>query len=165
LQDYDATIALNASHAEAFYNRALVHLLLAHGEAANDARSYLEIKGWKDERALYVVLIGYLGYRYGRNDGDARKLLDEAKAKCDTSVWPYPIVRHLLGELSMQALLNQATNDDKKTEAQAYAGINLSLSGKRDEALAHLRWVKDNGNKGFIEYALAAAEFNRMGEK
>lgn len=165
LKDYDSTVTLNPSHAEALYNRALVHLLLAHGEAASDARAYLEMKGWKDERALYIVLIGYFGYRYGHNDEDARKLLEEAKAKCDTTAWPYPVIRHLLGELSTLALLNQATDDDKKTEAQAYAGINLALSGKREEALIHLRWVKDNGNRSFIEYALAAAEFNRIGEK
>lgn len=164
LKDYDATVSLNASHAEALYNRALVHVLLAHGEAAADARSYLDMKGWQEERAMYIVLIGYLGYRYGRNEEEARKLLEEAKTKCDPAVWPYPIVRHLLGELSAQALLNLATDDDKKTEAQAYVGINLSLSGKPEEALVHLSWVKDNGNKGFIEYALAAAEFNRMGK-
>lgn len=165
LKDYDATVALNASHAEALYNRALVYVLLARGEAATDARLYLSMKGWKEERSMYIVLIGYLGHRYARNEEEARKLLEEAKTECDPAVWPYPIVRHLLGELSAQALLNLATDDDKKTEAQAYAGINLSLSGKPEEAITHLRWVKDHGNKGFVEYAIAAAEFNRLGEK
>jgi tetratricopeptide (TPR) repeat protein len=162
LKDYDQTLTLNPWHAEALYNRGLVHVLLARGEAAKDARSYLDIKGWKDERALYVVLIGYFGYRYGHQDDEARKLLEEARAKCDASAWPYPIVRYLLHELSTQALLNLAADNDKKTEAQAYAGMDLSLSGKREEALTHLRWVKDNGNKGFVEYAFAAAEFNRL---
>lgn len=165
LKDYDATVTLNASHAEALYNRALVYVLLARGEAATDARLYLRMKGWKEERSMYIVLIGYLGHRYARNEEEARKLLADAKTECDPAVWPYPIVRHLLGELSAQALLNLATDDDKKTEAQAYAGINLSLSGKPEEAIPHLRWVKDHGNKGFVEYALAAAEFNRLGEK
>lgn len=165
LKDYDATMTLNPAHAEALYNRALTHLLLAQGAAANDARAYLEQKGWQDERGLYIVLIGYFGYRYGRDEDGARKLVEEAKVKCNTSMWPYPVVRYLLRELSSQELLTQAVDDDKRTEARAYTGIDLSLAGKRDEALAHLRWVKDNGNKGFIEYALAAAEFNRMGDQ
>ncbi len=165
LKDYDETVALDPANADAKYNRSVVHLLLAHGEAANDARAYLEAKGWKEERSLYVVLLGYFGYRYGHRDGDAKKLLDEAKAKCDASAWPYPVLRYLSGELPSQALLNLAVDIDKKTEAQAYIGLDLALAGKRDEALPHFVWVKDNGNKGFIEYALAAAEFNRMTEK
>lgn len=163
LKDYDETIQLDSSNAEALYNRSIVHLLLTHGEAAKDARSYLGLKGWKDERAQYVVILGYFGYRYGHEDAEANKLLDEAKTKCDTSAWPYPILRYLHHELSVQALINQAIDDDKKTEAQAYIGIDFALAGKRDEAMSHLVWVKDNGNKGFVEYALAAAEFNRMG--
>jgi lipoprotein NlpI len=162
LKDYGETLMLNPAHAEALYNRGLVHLLLAKGEAATDARAYLELKGWKDPRALYIVLIGYLGYRYGLKDEEGRKLLEEAKTQCDTSAWPYPILRYLTGELSIQALLNQATDNDKKTEAQTYIGINLSLSGKKDEAMTHLRWVKDNGVKGFIEYAFAAVELTRL---
>jgi tetratricopeptide (TPR) repeat protein len=165
LKDYDQTVALDPANVEAKYNRGLVHLLLAHGEAAADARAYLEAKGWKEERALYVVLFGHFGYRYGHQDGDGKKLLDEAKTKCDTSLWPYPVVRYLLGELSSQALLNLAVDVDKKTEAQAYIGLDLALAGKREEAVPHFVWVKDNGNKGFVEYALAAAEFNRQAEK
>ncbi|MBI3249646.1 MAG: tetratricopeptide repeat protein [Deltaproteobacteria bacterium] len=162
LKDYSEMLTLEPTNAEALYNRSLVHLLLAHGEAATDARAYLELKGWKDERALYVVLIGYVGYRHGKKDEEARKLLTEAKEKCNTSGWPYPILRYLQGELSGQALLDLAVDDDKKTEAQTYAGIDLALSGKPQEAAPRLVWVKDHGNKGFIEYILAATEFNRL---
>ncbi len=162
LKDYSETLVLEPTNAEALYNRGLVHVLLAHGEAAADARAYLELKGWKDERALYVVLIGYLGYRHGKKDGEARNLLTEAKEKGNTSVWPYPILRYLQGELSAEALLDLAIDDDKKTEAQTYAGIDLALSGKPQEAAPRLVWVKDYGNKGFIEYILAATEFNRL---
>jgi lipoprotein NlpI len=162
VQDYSETIVLNASHAEAFYNRGLAYAMLRRGEAAADARSYLELRGWKDERALYIVLIGYLGYRYGSQDEDARKLLAEAKTKCEVSAWPYPIIRYLLGEESAQELLKTATDNDKKTEAHAYIGIELSLSGNRSEALTHLKWVQANGNKGFVETTLATNELSRL---
>lgn len=160
VQDYSKTIALNPSHAEAFYNRGLAYAMLRSGEAAADARSYLDLRGWKDEHALYIVLIGYLGYRYGRHDDDARKLLEEAKTKCETSIWPYPVIRYLLGEGSAQEVWKAATDNDKRTEAHAYVGIDLSLSGKRDEALSHLKWVKENGNKGFVETTLANNELD-----
>lgn len=162
VQDYDKTIALNASHAEAFYNRALAYAMLRRGEAAADARAYLELRGWKDERALYILLIGYLGYRYEHQDEGAKKLLEEAKAKCETSTWPFPIVQYLLGEVSAQELLKTATDNDKRTEAQAYIGIDLSLSGKRGEALTHLKWVKEYGNRGFVETTLANNELGQL---
>ncbi|MGE0681097.1 MAG: tetratricopeptide repeat protein [Candidatus Binatia bacterium] len=162
VQDYGKTIALNAAHAEAFYNRGLAYAMLRREEAAADARSYLELRGWKDERALYIVLIGYLGYRYGSQDEDARKLLEEAKIKCEVSTWPYPIIHYLLGEDSAQELLKAATDNDKRTEAHAYIGIALSVSGKRGEALTHLKWVKENGNKGFVETTLATTELGRL---
>ena len=162
IQDYSAAIKLNPSHAEAFYNRGLVYLMLGRGEAADDARSYLELRGWTDERAMYVALIGYLGYRYKRQNEEAQKLIDEAKAKGNTATWPYPIVRYFLRESSLQELLEAATDNDKRTEAHAYAGMELSLSGKRDEALTHLKWVSENGNKGFIEYTFAASEQERI---
>ena len=162
VQDYTAAIKLNPSHAEAFYNRGLAYIMLGRGEAAADARSYLELKGWRDERSLYIVLIGYAGYLYGRQNDEAQKLIEEAKTKVNTAAWPYPIVRYFLHESSLPELLEAATDNDKQTEARAYAGMELSLSGKRDEALAHLKWVRENGNKGFIEYTFAAAELERI---
>jgi len=162
VQDYSAAIALNASHAEAFYNRGLAYAMLARGEAAADARSYLELKGWKDERALYMVLIGYLGYRYGRQDEDAQKFLSEAKTKCETANWPYPVILYLLQESSAQELLQAAADNDKRTEAHAYMGIALALSNKRQEALTHLKWVQEYGNKGFVETIFANRELDRL---
>lgn len=65
-------------------------------------------------------------------------------------------------EITAPELLAQAGDGDKKTEAQAYIGVDLSLAGKRDEALVYLQWVKDNGNKNFVEYSLALSEIDRI---
>ena len=40
--------------------------------------------------------------------------------------------------------------------------MDLSLTGRREEALLHLRWVKENGNQNFVEYPLALAELGRL---
>ena len=37
------------------------------------------------------------------------------------------------------------------TVARTYLGLDLSLSGHSEEALPHLRWVKEHGNESFIE--------------
>jgi hypothetical protein len=38
----------------------------------------------------------------------------------------------------------------------------LSLKGERDAALEHLRWVRDNGNRRFVEYEMALAEIAKL---
>ena len=43
-------------------------------------------------------------------------------------------------------------------------GMGLLLEGKTDEALPHLHWVAENGNKLFFEYLLARAELSRLND-
>jgi hypothetical protein len=43
--------------------------------------------------------------------------------------------------------------------------MDLSLDGKRAEAVAHLQWVKEKGNPGFVEYELALGELKRLEKK
>jgi lipoprotein NlpI len=162
LKDYGEAIRLNPAYAEAYHNRALAYIASARSEAASDARVYLELRGWKEKQSPYMVLVGYFGDRRAQRDTVARQLLDEAVTKADTTSWPYPIIRYLRGEITADALLATATDNDQRTEARAYAGLHLALSGQRNEALPHLRWVKDNGNKRFIEYILAVRELDRL---
>jgi hypothetical protein len=66
------------------------------------------------------------------------------------------------GELTVDRLMAVAASNDQKTEAHAYAGMELLLRGRADEAREHFRWVREYGNKRFVEYALAVAELSRM---
>jgi tetratricopeptide (TPR) repeat protein len=161
IKDYDEAIRLQPTYSGAYYNRSLASMLLARGDTDADARAYVDLKGWKDERVQYMAIFGHFGDRRVRRDIEARKLLDEAATKCDKTSWPYPIIRYLRREISAQDLLAAATDLDKKTEARTYLGLDLLLSGQRDEALTHLQWVKDNGNKDFAEYGFALAEIRR----
>ncbi len=56
-----------------------------------------------------------------------------------------------------------ACNRDSLTEAHAYTGMEQLISGHRDKALEHLRWVNENGNRTFIEYTLSRMELKRQG--
>jgi lipoprotein NlpI len=82
--------------------------------------------------------------------------------KMETKSWPYPVILYLRREATAEQLLTQATDGDKKTEAQAYIGTDLLLSGRSEEAKPYLQWVKDNGNKNFVEYALAVAQLKSL---
>lgn len=147
----------------ALQHRSLSNLYIAHGEAAAaDANMHLRMTGWREEHSQFMALVAHFGYRQAKLDQKARAILDQAKLECDQTAWPYPIIRYLLREISAQEVFTLANNNDKMTEARAYIGIDLSLSGKKDEALTHLRWVKEYGNGQFVEYPLAITEIARI---
>lgn len=162
VKEYDEAIRLDANHSGAIFNRSLANMFLRRAETAADARAYVKLKGWKEDRAQYMAIFGAFGDRWAQRETAARQLLDEAAANCNTSAWPYPVIRYLRRDLSADELLAVATDLDKKTEARAYLGLNLILAGKPDEALTHLHWVKDNGKKNFSEYAFAVHELDRL---
>jgi len=161
VKDYDEALRLDQNYSGAYYNRSLAYMSLGRSEVAADARAYVNLKGWRDERSQYMVIFGYIGDRRGQRDSEASKLLDEAAAQCDKTVWPYPVIQYLRREISAQDLLAAATDPDKKTEARAYLGLDLALSGHQEEALRHLQWVKENGQKALAEYAFALVELRR----
>ena len=139
-------------------------MISAKGNAVTDAQKYLELKGWRDRSSQYAVIIAHFGARQAALDAESRMILDEAKAKCDLSAWPYPIIQHLLGQMTDTQLLTEATTNDKMTEARTYIGLGQSLAGNKADARIHLDWVVKNGNRSFIEYRLARATLERMGK-
>lgn len=143
--------------------RSYIYLRLGRGfSAAMDATTYLRQQGWRDDHAQYMALVAVFGSRQAHRDADATRFLNDAASKCDTAEWPYPVMRYLSGQLKEAELFSLATDNDKQTEAHAYVGLDLSLKGNTEAALNHLKWVKENGNKNFVEYALALAEIERL---
>jgi lipoprotein NlpI len=149
---------------EALHNRAWNYMYMgARGEAAaSDARRLLEIVGWRSEVSQFMVLLAHLGYRQAGLDREARGVLEEAATRCDTKSWPYPVIEYMR-DSAAETLLDAAANNDKKTEAHTYIGMDLVLKGRIDEARGHFAWVREYGNKLFLEYPLALAELNRLG--
>jgi lipoprotein NlpI len=133
-----------------------------NGSAASDALMYLRRQGWRDEHSPYMALAAYIGLMRSRQTAPAAKLLEEAPTQLDASQWPYPIFRYLRREITEGELLKLSDDNDKLTEAHAYVGLNLLLSGETDAALLHLRWVAEHGNKNFVEYRLSLAELKRL---
>jgi tetratricopeptide (TPR) repeat protein len=147
---------------EALHNRAWNYLYVGHqgAAAATDARSFLRTAGWRDRSSPFMVLVAHLGYR--QSGAEARGILDEAASRLNTAAWPYPVVAYMRGELTADRLMEIAATNDQKTEAHTYVGMDLLLKGRVQDAREHFVWVRDYGNKRFIEYALALAELGRM---
>ena len=150
---------------DALTNRAWNYLYAGgHGrEAATDARKYLDVHGWRQQSSLYLALIAHFGYREAQMDEAARAILDEATKRTGPRGWPVAVVNYLRGASGAEEMLKLAADNDQKTEAHTYLGLDLLLKGLDDEARTHFEWVKEYGNKRFFEYPLAIAELKRMG--
>lgn len=151
---------------EEYFYREIAYIQLERGKgsaAADYAATFLRLRGWQDEHSPYMALVKYFGLRQAKRDADAQKGLEDAAAQLAPDEWPYPVIRYLNHSLSVEELLTTAGSDnDKLTEAHAYAGLDLSLKGERVLALEHLHWVAANGNKDFVEYPVALAEIARL---
>jgi tetratricopeptide (TPR) repeat protein len=149
---------------DALTNRSWTYLYEGgHGrEAAADARSFLDVHGWQRSTSTYLAIMANLGYREAGMNEQAEAILEEAKEKSNSSSWPYSIIRYLNAELTGEELLQLAIDNDKKTEAHAYMGMDLLLKGENEEARTHFQWVKDYGNKHFFEFPLAIEELKRL---
>jgi hypothetical protein len=141
------------------------NIILARGDVALvEARSYIELAGWKDDAAAYMAVVGHLAAIQAGQAADGASLLARCSAECDQTKWPYPVVQYLRREIAASQLVDRAADNDRRTEAHTYIGMDLAETGHKDEALVHLRWVAEHGNKDFLEYRLARAELARLGE-
>ena len=160
---YDAVIEFQPSDEAAYRSRAGLYLRKGNGSSAvADAKSYLKIKGWRGNNSLYVVFIGYFALRQMQQTDAANRFLDDALSKAKKNDWPFPVLRYLRKETKEQDLLAIASDIGRMTEARTYIGLDLSLSGKVEDALGHLNWVKLNGKKSYSEYRFALSEIARI---
>jgi lipoprotein NlpI len=134
---------------------------LKKGGAFEAMKQVLKTEGGTGPESPYAVILGCLTAQIGKNEGLAKEFLGPEAAKLDPARWPYPVVRFLRGEVDEAALLNLATDDEKRTEAHAYIGLDSLAKGKRERAVEHLRWVTEHSDPTFIEFRIAAAELDR----
>src|SRR5271165_3600070 len=162
IADYNEAIRLYPGYVRAYCNRGVAFLLTGSAKVGEDARKVLELEGWRGEYSQYAVLWGYFGLRRAGNADSAKRLLDDAAARCETTAWPYPVIRYLRGELDQTAMLAAASDNDKMTVARFYLGLDLALKGRYEEAREHYRWVKEHGNPSFFQFNHALAELDKL---
>ena len=166
VKDFDEAIRLAAENSLApipsiYFSRSVALMLMRQPKATRGFQAVLMFGGSKGDLAQHAVLLGSFAARHAGDEVRAKEFLSEPVGKPD-EVWPYPVIKYLRGEIDEAALLKLATNDDKQTEARSFLGMDLALKGRKDEAIAHFRWVKVRGNRKFIEYVIAVAELDRL---
>jgi tetratricopeptide (TPR) repeat protein len=163
---YQKLIELEPYNEQNYRNLSNILLRAGRGQlAAEYAKKFLRMKGWRNENSHYAALVVYFALLQTQETKAAEQFLNDALSKLDSTVWAYPVLRYLKGELTAEQVLNKANNQQKQIEAHAYIGMNLSFKGNITDALTHLNWVKENGNKNTAEYGFAISEIKRIETK
>ena len=91
--EFSRAIARDSNRADAYVARGWARLCVEDAGCEADARSYLNLKGWRDRLSPYMALLGVLGARQAGKDDEAQTLLDEAIANSSPGSWPLPVLR------------------------------------------------------------------------
>ncbi len=117
----------------------------------------------RDRDMSYAAAYAYVAARHQKKDDAAKEVLDRGLRDVGFKVWPYECMQYLRGDFSAEKLIQIAAGDtDKLTEAEYFIGAKLILDGKSNEARKYLNWVKDNGNKDFLEFKFANWELDNL---
>ena len=130
--------------------------------AARDVRAYLQAPVRDTESAPYMAFLGALALRRLKQEDEASRLLAGIATAVAAGTWTGKVLDYMQRKLPAAALLAAAANDGERTEAHTYVGFDEALAGRRPEAIAHFRWVKEKGSRDFVEYPLAVAELVRL---
>ena len=161
LRDFDEYLRLDPKNPWGHYVRSVTQLLNRRPQAVTGFQKVLDLEGWKGQWLPYAVILGHLAARQAGDEISAARFLRDSAGRLGET-WPLPVIRFLQGEIDEAALLELAIDNDKRTEARCYLAMDHALKGRKDDATAHFRWVKDNGNTNFTEYIIAVAELERL---
>lgn len=148
---------------EIYRSRALAYFYKNDQENAyRDTVIYLKRNGISGETAPYGIMIGYLALRKIGDTTRADTFLKSWLKLLKPNVWSTQVLRYFDGQMTAEELLALADNNDKQTEAHAYIGVILLSENKKAEAFEHFDWVRNHGNKAFVEYHISLAELMRL---
>ena len=162
MADYDEVMRLDPKLATAYRNRGIEYLYRGNlAKALADVIQASEFNPKDAYSALWVDIIGQ------RNNVPSR--LSEAISKIDMTVWPAPVIRVFLGEMTSAAALAAADDPDaakKKGQvciANFYSGELALRQGAKDEAVRLFRLADSDCPHSFIERDAANGELRLLG--
>ena len=161
LRDFDEAIRLGPYRVNGRMGRAVTLMVARRAGCVEGFRGVIDAESPDPELTPFAAIFGHLAARQLGDAEAARRFLADHGGKLDAA-WPHPVVRFLRDDLDEPTLLALADDDDKRTEARCFLGLDHALRGRPAEARAHFRWVKDHGNPAFTEYAVALAELDRL---
>ena len=159
LEDFTKAIKFNSEDATAYFNRGVSYFVVGGrlADAAADFKKAAEL----NPKDAYAALWRDLAER--RNNNVTAHLAEAAK-QLDMTVWPAPVIRQFLGELSAEQTVGAAVDNDPQTrlaqtcEANFYGGELALLKKNKKEAQRQLKLAANECPRTFIESTAAIAE-------
>jgi lipoprotein NlpI len=158
IEDFGKTIKLDANDAASYFYRGVAYYVV--GGHYPDAVADLKKAADFNPKDAYAALWRDLAER--RNNAPSH--LEEAAKQLDLTAWPAPIIRHFLGELSVEQTVAAANAPDPKTkqaqtcEAHFYSGELALLKKNKKEAQHLLKLAADQCPPGFVETTATIAD-------
>jgi lipoprotein NlpI len=163
--DFGEAIRLAPDDARAFIARGQTYFYLGRFRAAGDDFARANELAPGDARVALWHHLALLREQGGR----ASRLRAQA-AKLDLAAWPAPVVRHYLGELKPEQVLDAASVGDPATErerfceAYFYLGEGAVIAGEVAAAAALMRFTIDTCANNQVEYRTARTELSRLAQ-
>jgi lipoprotein NlpI len=158
LADFNNAIQLDPNDAFAYFSRGVAYFVVGGrtADAQADFKKATELNPEDPYAALWLDL--------ARRRNEAPSQLAEAAKKLDTNVWPAPVIRHFLGELTAAQVLAAAADEDPRKrvaqvcEANFYSAEFALLKKNKPEAQRLFKVASNECPLGFIESTAAIAE-------
>ncbi|MFL5618706.1 MAG: tetratricopeptide repeat protein [Gemmatimonadaceae bacterium] len=163
IRDFNRAIAFKPNHAPAIESRGRTYFYLGNfAQAAADLQRGLAL----DSADVYGALWLHLARQRLRQD-DSEDFAAHA-ALADSTRWPAPIVRYMLGGLNADSLRALAATAELNGQSQRcvvsfYLGEEALLSGETSSAGGLFDETRTTCPKELSEHRAAVAELRRMG--
>ena len=145
------------------FNRTVASFLSGDGAAVSAFRAIVERDDWQTEFSIDAAILGYFAALRSNQKDPAAVLLKDAAAQYGNrkTVWPYPIVRFLRGEIDESKLLASA-EDDETIDLRCCLRVAALQGGKGADARAHFLWVTEQNEIKSSYFLIALAELSRL---
>jgi lipoprotein NlpI len=161
LEDFTKAIRFDSENATLYFNRGVAYFVV--GGHFADAEADFKKASELNPKDAYAALWRDLAERRTNNNNVTGHLAEAAK-QLDMTVWPAPVIRQFLGELSAEQAVGAAVDNAPRTnlaqtcEANFYGGELALLKKNKKEAQRQLKLAASDCPRSFIESTAAIAE-------
>ena len=162
IADFTEAIRIDAKYGAAYRNRARAYLYT--GKLAESLADINQASAFDPKNAHGALWLDIISRR-----NNVASRLSQISAQLDMTVWPAPVVRMFLGQMTPAAVLAVADNPDPRVkkdqvcEANFYSGEIALRIGAKDEAARLFKTAARDCPHGLDEYVAAKAEARALG--
>lgn len=160
IADFDNAIKIDGKQAIAYLNRAGIALGSRNTKetilSAAKINDWLSKGNWRDKYATHAAALAVLSYKLSNRPAEATKLTSVTLSSADSLSWPYEVLKHFAGKMTLEKLMEEAEKSDYNlTQVQCFLGLDQLSRKDTKAANDKFTWVAKYGTKNSVEYSIA----------